>query len=227
MNRRQSIAIAFVAAWCTFAVSIVSAQAPTTVQLPVIQVFSVNTTVSVPDGGAALLGGINRAADSSVTRGIGPLRNRGLSSVRSSANMSVHATIIDHQEMDEAILAQAAARRSTSGRDAAQVATNLKAEFISRNLARGETPRTTLASKNEPSLDEIRRRNELAAADREAEANVYFAKAQSAEKEGKPNVSKIYYQMVSRRATGSLKQQADQRLAALQSPGKVAVSHQP
>src|SRR5262245_35901674 len=47
---------------------------PTTVQLPTFSFFTVQTVVSVPDGGGMSLGGINRAADGSVTRGFGPLQ---------------------------------------------------------------------------------------------------------------------------------------------------------
>jgi hypothetical protein len=210
--------------------SIACAQAPTTVQLPTIQVFSVNTTVSVPDGGGALLGGINRAADSSVTRGL-PLAskipglgrlagNRGIGSTRSSSNMSVHATIIDHQELDAAVLAEAAARRgSLSLNDKQAFATQQKADYISRNLARVEPP-TVEIKPAAPSIEEIRRRNELAAANRDAEAVAYFAKAQAADAEQKPGVAKIYYQMVARRAAGDLRTQAETRLAALTSPAK-------
>lgn len=210
--------------------SSVSAQAPTTVQLPTFQVFSVNTTVSVPDGGGALLGGINRAADSSTTRGL-PLGskipglgrlagNRGIGSTRSASNMSVHATIIDHQELDAAVLAEAAARRgSLSLTDKQEQATQQKAAYISRNLARVE--QTVSETKPAaPSVEDIRRRNELAAANRDAEAVVYFAKAQAAEAEQKPGVAKIYYQMVARRAAGDLRSQAETRLAALSSPTK-------
>ena len=42
----------------------------TTVQLPSFSIFSVNTTVSVPDSGGMYLGGVNRARDSSTTRGL-------------------------------------------------------------------------------------------------------------------------------------------------------------
>jgi len=204
------------------------AQAPTTVQLPTFQVFTVNTTVSVPDGGGALLGGINRAADGSVTRGL-PLAskipglgrlagNRGIGSTRSAANMSVHATIIDHQELDAAVLAQAAANRGgVSLTDKQALATQQRADFITRNLARGEVPASVQLNPAIPSVEEIRRKNELAAANRDAEAQAWFAKAQNAEAEKKPAVAKIYYQMVARRATGDLKAQCESRLAAIAS----------
>ncbi len=233
MRKLTPIALAL-SGWLILS-TLASAQAPTTVQLPVLQVFSVNTTVSVPDGGGVLLGGINRAADSSVTRGLplaskipglGPLAtNRGLSSVRSAANMSVHATIIDHQELDAAVLAEAAARRAPRALDAREIAVQQKSDFISRNLARAERPVATVAdSKPQQSIAEIRQQNELAAANRNAEAAAFFAKGQTAEAEQKPGIAKIYYQMVARRDQNLLKQQAEARLAALQSPGKSLVA---
>src|SRR6266550_789068 len=82
----------------------------TTVQLPTFSFFTVQTTVSVPDGGGMSLGGINRAADGTVTRGMAPL-NRGIGSTRGASGVSVHATIIDRDEMDKAVLAEAAAKR--------------------------------------------------------------------------------------------------------------------
>jgi hypothetical protein len=223
-KRTWQIALSLLAG-CFIPAGTVFAQAPTTVQLPVIQVFSVDTTVSVPDGGGAFLGGINRAADSSVTRGLplakGPLtRNRGLSSTRSASNMSVHATIIDHHELDQAVLAQAAALRSARAVDPREVAIQQKADYITRNLARAEKPVVVQPEPTGPSVEEIRRQNEIAAANRAAEAQAYFAKAETAEAGGKPGVAKIYYQMVSRRAQGALKELADARIAALSSSGK-------
>jgi len=64
----------------------------------------------------------------------------------------------------------------------------------------------------------------LAAKDRDAEADSYFAKGLAAEEAGKPSIAKIHYQMASRRATGDLKSQIELRLAALNSPGKSRVA---
>ena len=65
------------------------------------------------------------------------------------------------------------------------------------------------------SVAAIRERNAAAASQRDAELADYFAKAKQAEAEGKVAVAKVFYQMVARRDAGSLKQQAQQRLAAL------------
>ena len=56
-------------------VATASAQQNTTIQLPTWNVNTVGTTVTVPDGGTGLLGGINRASEGSVSRGV-PLLNK-------------------------------------------------------------------------------------------------------------------------------------------------------
>jgi hypothetical protein len=53
------------------------------IQLPTLRVFNVRTSVSVPDGGIINLGGVNRSASGSISRGVpglpGPLfNNRGI-----------------------------------------------------------------------------------------------------------------------------------------------------
>src|SRR5262245_56452667 len=99
-------------------------QVPTTVQLPTFSVFTVQTTVSVPDSGGAFLGGLSRARDGSTTRGFGPLKNRGLASSRGASGMSIHARIIDNHELDEAVLAEAAAKRGNAAQAGAGVIAN-------------------------------------------------------------------------------------------------------
>src|SRR5205809_4718533 len=91
-----------------FAMSAAVAQQPlpaTTVQLPSYSLFTVQTSVSVPDRGGAYLGGVNSGASNSSRLGIGPLSNRGMSSSRAASGVSVSATIIDHEEIDRALLA--------------------------------------------------------------------------------------------------------------------------
>src|SRR5205809_649491 len=70
-----------------------------TLQLPNFSFSTVNTTVSVPDGGTALLGGVSRAATGQTSRGVpiagkipgvGRLfENRGIGQTRSVGQMSV------------------------------------------------------------------------------------------------------------------------------------------
>ena len=92
-----------------------------TVQLPTRHVFGGSTSVWVPDGGSTYLGGIGRSAYGSTSRGTPLLggvplvdrlfRNRAIGSSQSASGMAVHATIIDLQEADQAVLAAAAAQR--------------------------------------------------------------------------------------------------------------------
>jgi hypothetical protein len=188
----------------------------TTVQLPTFSYFTVNTTVSVPDRGGAYLGGVNRARDGSWSRGFGPLANRSLGGDRMASGVSVHATIIDHEELDRAVLAEAAARRVPA--DPAEA----KAGALTRHIGRteggsaGASPsHDALLSPLPDSIAAIKARNAAAADERASEAAGYFAKAAAAEADGKPALAKIYYQMVARRDAGTLKQRAELRLAAL------------
>ena len=72
MSIRSVIASWVFVAW---AVGQAAAQPNITVQLPTFNVTTVQTTVSVPDGGTALLGGINRLSEGSVSRGV-PMLNK-------------------------------------------------------------------------------------------------------------------------------------------------------
>lgn len=74
------------------------------VQLPSTSTFSLQTSVMAPDSGSAHLGGIRKNAVGSQSLGPGSLAS-GAS--RSSANASVHATIIDLNELDLMIRSQA------------------------------------------------------------------------------------------------------------------------
>lgn len=202
-------------------------QAPTTVQLPTFRFFTVQTTVSVPDGGGAYLGGLKSARNGGLTRGFGPFRNRGIGGDRGASTVSVHATIIDLKELDDAILAEAAAGRPGAAAFDPDAA---RAELLSRHVGRtyastaGPASTSALAEPLPDSVAAIRARNAAAAQERSAEAAQYFAKAQSAEAEGKPAVAKYYYQMVARRDKGELQQQSLERIAAIDGKSKTATN---
>jgi len=189
---------------------------PTTVQLPTFSFFTVQTTVSVPDRGGAYLGGINRGRDGRIERGFGPLANRAIGGDRSVASTSVHARIIDFEEIDQMLLA-AAARRAGTTVDPADA----KAAALTKHVNGVAVVSAAGHSSSSPSgplpgsIAGIRAQNVAAAQERAAEVAELFAKAQQAEVEGKPAVAKIFYQMVVRRDAGALKQQAQARLSAL------------
>lgn len=73
------------------------------VQLPTLNTFSIQTSVSAPDQGSAYLGGIGRSSTGSIQRG--PRSSFGGSS--SGGGATVHTTIIDLDELDAMIRSQA------------------------------------------------------------------------------------------------------------------------
>ena len=77
------------------------------VQQPVVQQFGVQSAVSVPDRGAALLGSVGSAAE--FRRQAGPLpMSTAIGRQIAHAGVSVHVTIHDFAAMDAAVLSAAA-----------------------------------------------------------------------------------------------------------------------
>ena len=185
--------------------------APTTVQLPTFSFFTVQTTVSVPDSGGAFLGGMSRAYNSSTTRGLpfwaktpwlSPLGDsRGIASGVAAGGVSVHATIIDREELDKAVLSAAAARHVPPSE------TDLKAERLTRDTSGDDAGPTSVAA--------IRAQQNAEATQRAERAAALFAKAQDMEAANKPGQAKIYYRMAARHADADLQQQIAARLSAL------------
>lgn len=76
------------------------------VQQPVLQDFSVDTTVTVPDRGTALLGSVSSGAAGRTSYGFGPFRNGGSrGSSLSGSSVTTSVSIHDLRAMDEALLA--------------------------------------------------------------------------------------------------------------------------
>lgn len=194
--------------------SVAFAQPPTTVQLPTFSFFTVNTTVSVPDRGGTYLGGLLRGSDSSTTRGLAPfpgLANRGIGSERSAAGMNVRAWIHDFRKMDEALLAEAAAKRGETDPAAlkgAALADSLEAAPAG-NPAAGE-PLLSVA--------DIRRQNEQQDAAQREEAMAYFLKAEEYRTAGKLGLAKLNYQRAAARDAGKVKEAAMKRILQIESP---------
>ena len=80
--------------------TIVSAQAPTTVQLPSFSNFSYRGTVVVPDGGTAHLGSVKRSAIGTTRRGL----SRGFGQEQSIDQATAKVQIIDNAEIDRQLL---------------------------------------------------------------------------------------------------------------------------
>ncbi len=88
---------------CLFAMATLFAgdvAAQSVVQLPSFHQFSYSGSVLVPDRGGAYLGGVNRSSSGSLRRGW----NRAAGRSVGNAGASVHANIIDLQELDREIL---------------------------------------------------------------------------------------------------------------------------
>ena len=195
------------------------------VQLPTFTTFSVSTTVSVPDRGGVYLGGVKRSRTSSVSRGVPLLGkapgigrlfgDRALARESSASGALVTATIIDHRELDAAVLAEAARR----GGDAGEWAVRRRASELTRHIARRDLPRSaTRTAGSTASLDDIRNRADTERLERNREGQDFLEKARRADEAGKVAVARIYYQMAARRLEGTTQQQAADRARELAQP---------
>ena len=210
----------FVAVCSTWLVCVVGVGAQV-VQLPTFHVFSLHTTVSVPDRGSVYLGSVDRAAMAMASRGVPglgrlpvvgrPFNQHGIVGTASSTGAQVTATIIDRQKWDAAIL-QVTAESAPLDSDLAR-----HADFLTRHIARHEhRPRQQDLLTSPDSVIEIRRRNQRAAVAYRREAARFYEKARQLESEGKSGVAKIYYGMVACRAAGELKERSLAAIARLQ-----------
>lgn len=128
-----------------------SANAQITIQLPTINMFSVNTVVSVPDGGTISLGGVNSHSSGRTSRGVPGLSsiplvgrgfgNSGIGSDTTSNQATVKATIINLKEMEDELLSGIGGQGpavgisgAKGGKSAAE--TRKKAAFLSRHMGK-------------------------------------------------------------------------------------------
>jgi hypothetical protein len=195
------------------------------VQLPSFHFFGVSTTVSVPDHGAAYLGGVSRAASGRISRGVPLLgkapglgrlgRNDALGASIGSSGASVSATIIDHRELDEAVLAEARARRG-----AAPPIAEVVREDVSGAHPDSRLPEAAPVA----SVADIRRQIELKDEAQQREALALVAKGQQAEAAGKLSVARIYYEMAARRAHDDLRGKIAAHLTKLAAQHRMAAA---
>jgi hypothetical protein len=171
------------------------------VQLPSMHNFSVSTSVLVPDRGSAYLGGVGRAHHSRTTSGWSPLgRNTSRAGSVAGTGVMVHATIIDHAELDALVLEEARAIRAAKGiewRDPAE-------------------PRVA-PSRDAPlaSVAEIKRAVAHDDARREEAARTDFEKAFDYEQSGEHALARSYYRVAARKSSGSVRDEAIERLKGL------------
>jgi hypothetical protein len=210
--------------WMPWAVLVLRAASAlgqaTSVQLPTYSYFGVGTTVMVPDGGSAYLGGVNRARSSRIEGGVpglpfAPFQNRAIGSERSASNMSVSVTIHDFAAMDAYLLGQTAGGNPVAASGMAPIAGQ-------RSAANQLTPRPSEAwqprpaESPAPSVAQIQAEGRQQQQTREDEGGDFYRRGQAAEAAGKAGVAKIYYQMAARRAVGPLKDEILARLDAVE-----------
>lgn len=196
-----------------------AARGPTTVQLPTFQQFSIQTSVSVPDRGTMVLGGVDRAASGVNTRGVPGFshipganrlfKNRAIGRDVGSSQASVSVWVHDLKGMDEAILAEAAARR-----DATQTPASV---LPSQTVASLPSAASTTADRNHAplSLRSIQAAQRAEDRQRDLEARELLAQGDQAEAEGKPGVARLFYQMAARRSPATMTTAVQTRLQQL------------
>jgi len=211
---------------CLACVSVAVVAQAQVVQLPTFHSFSVSTTVSVPDRGAAYLGGVSRGAWSSSSRGVPGFgkvpglnrlfTNRGSGSSVSSSHAYATATIIDHAEMDRTLLAEAAARRGEPG---VASETDRRAAYLSEFIARRpKSPTSPPIVPIREVASDVAARLATANARDEAEMATCMQRAELAEAAGHFGAARCCYNVLARRGSDQQKQLAALRVAALEVP---------
>lgn len=172
------------------------------VQLPSVQNFSYSGGASVPDHGDATLGGYRTRRGSSNTSGAGPLAGRSVGSQAGSGSLSVSATIIDLQAMDEAILNQPAdtpptaasnyAVRSTGTPIMNTLTPHLYAQRTTRDSVPGSDPNAwQIALGTPPAKPDVGR----VSARNDSAARYYMLKSKEASAVGRNAAARVYYQL--------------------------------
>lgn len=198
------------------------AQQNTAVQLPTFSFFSTSTTVSVPDGGSALMGGMSRSSEGRNEFGVPglgklgrPFKNSAIGKQTGASSTRVTVQIHDFEEMDEAILGQPASAFALAARQAREA--GAVASLPPRPAGAGSSWAVAKPAGDQPvrGVAEVKAQRAAEQATKLSEANDYFQRGQKAESDGKKGVAKVYYQMAARRATGQLKDQVLARLDAV------------
>jgi hypothetical protein len=126
--------------------------------------------------------------------------NRSIEHSAGTSLSSVHATVIDLEELDRAVLAEAA-RRRPAGSPA-----DVHAATVARRIDAASAASKGRADADEPlvSVAERRRQNAARQTAGQAEAARLFAQGEAAEARGQFGVARVYYQMARKRADGAL-----------------------
>lgn len=154
------------------------------IQQPVVGTTSVSTSVTVPDRGRLLLGGVSSAQSGRSRYGFVPFGS-SLGMSRSSNSLSVGVTIIDLREMDEAILNSVPDRPSLS---------------VSRYSSAISATAVTRQRETSPVVEE-------SPSDRAAK---YERLARKAEAENHPGVAKLHWQMAAKYGSAAARERSRQ-----------------
>jgi len=179
----------------------VQAQPATVVQLPTFSFFTVSTTVSVPDSGAGLVGGIRRS--SSGHTAYGPFA-RGYGFGRQATRTFLGAQVHDLRSLDEALLAEA----ERAARDDVQPAPHPLRSRLNAAEA-------TTASRPQGSLAQARRLRAAEVAGQQDQWLADLERGRQASEAGKYGAARIYLERVARQAAGESRQAALEELARL------------
>lgn len=179
------------------------------VQLPTYSYFFVDTTVSVPVGGIASLGGVSGAASLANQFAAPPLllANRATTTRRSAAGVQVTATVHDFEAMDRELLSRPTASYPNGLTHAAPAPAQATPSIASP------------ADRPAASVAELRARRQKETEARRRQAKSFYDRGLAAEAAGKAAVARIYYQMAARRAEGPLEAEISARLDQLGSAG--------
>jgi hypothetical protein len=201
-----------------FCASFVSSQAfGQVVQLPTFHTFSIGTTVSIPDRGSMTPGGVDRARFGRNEFGVPGLSgipgagrlfgNRAIGAQVESSRVNATATIMDLQELDRAVLGQAASQAPATDPAVAR-----KAAFLAQHIGRNQKQ---AALESTPALATHANERAPRVADAETEAREAYALAQQAEARGQFASARVQYKIAATRTYGPLRAVALARLSAL------------
>lgn len=188
-------------------------------RVPVQSVFSVNTSVVVPDRGGTYLGGVRsaRTARNEVTGG-----GRGLEQNRTALDAQARVRIIDLNEQEEELVGRTGAVKQQPV--ATGFAAGIRQYAAGPVAASGKTkespvPKAAAATSDlahrSRSDDAERTASDDAESAAEARAADLFARGKGAESNGKLNVAQIYFRSAARLAHAPSARLAQERLRSL------------
>ena len=179
------------------------------VQLPSVSNFSAGTTISVPDRGGALIGGVSRSARGTKSYGWGPVgSSSGYDISRSS--VSSHVWIHDLRAMDEAILNSTPDASPTRYRFHSPGAESAWRELQQRPT---NAPHRYSDGIDRSTNSSLQRTHSASGNAKQDRAEMYLQLGAKAEKRGDLAIARLHYRVGAK--YGSL--EAKSRLQALQS----------